>query len=184
MLSMYCQNDQTQWDEYLQQVMMAYCASVNSSTGKTPNMMTLRREAVLPMQAIIGKPTLHHDDDDDRTDLDDYLSRLQTNMLNVHDVARANLGKAANYQKRYYDTHGRRAQMRHFEAGQLVWLHDPIRKVGVWHKLINKWKGPYLVTRKLGDLVYLVKKLPRQPVRVITLIAFCRTIERTYHSGM
>ena len=147
--------------------MMAYRASVNSSTGKTPNMMTLGREAVLPMQAIIGKPTL--DDDDDSTDVDDYLSRLQTNMLNVHDVARANLGKTANYQKRYYDTHGRRAQMRHLEAGQLVWLHDPTRKVGVCHKLINKWKGPYLVTRKLDDLVYLVKKSPRQPVRAYHL---------------
>ena len=99
MLSMYCQNDQTQWDEYLQQLMMAYRASVNSSTGKTPNMMTLGREAVVPMQAIIGKPTL--DDDDDSSDVDNYLSRLQTNMLNVHDVARANLGKTANYQKRY-----------------------------------------------------------------------------------
>ena len=167
MLSMYCQNDQTQWDEYLQQLMMAYRASVNSSTGKTPNMMTLGREAVLPMQAIIGKPTL--DDDDDSTDVDDYLSRLQTNMSNVHDVARANLGKTANYQKRYYDTHGRRAQMRHLEVGQLVWLHDPTRKVGVCHKLINKWKGPYLVTRKLDDLVYLVKKSPRQPVRAYHL---------------
>ena len=60
-------------------------------------MMTLGREAVLPMQAIIGKPTL--DDDDDITDVNHYLSRLQTNMLNVHDVARANLGKTANYQK-------------------------------------------------------------------------------------
>ena len=91
MLSMYCQNDQTQWDEYLQQVMMAYRASVNSSTGNTPNMMTLGREAVFTMQAIISKLTL--DVDDDSTDVDDYLSRLQTNMLNVHDVARANLGR-------------------------------------------------------------------------------------------
>ena len=90
-------------------------------------------------------------------------------MLNVHDVARANLGKTANYQKRYYDTHGRRAQMRHLEAGQLLWLHDPTRKIGVGHKLINKWKGPYLLTRKLDDLVYLVKKSPRQPVRAYHL---------------
>ena len=59
--------------------------------------------------------------------------------------------------------------MRHMEAGQLMWLHEPTRKVGVCHKLINKWKCPYLVTRKLDDLVYLVKKSPRQPVRVYHL---------------
>ena len=50
-----------------------------------------------------------------------------------------------------------------------MWFHDPTRKVGVCHKLINKWKGPYLVTRKLDDLVYLVKKSPRQPVRAYHL---------------
>ena len=98
--------------------------------------------------------------------MDDYLSRLQTNMLKVHDVARANLGKAAIYKKRHYDTYSRRAQIRHLEAGQLVWLKEATRKVGVCHKLINKWKGPYLVTWKLDDLMYLVKKSPRQPFRV------------------
>ena len=59
--------------------MMAYRASVNSSTGKTPNTMTLGREAVLTMQALIGKPTLFNDDD--TTGVDDYLSSLQTNMI-------------------------------------------------------------------------------------------------------
>ena len=74
MLSIYRQSDQ-KWDAYLHQVMMAYRASVNSSTGKTPNIMTTGREAVLPMQAVIGKPYLDDDDDDDSTDVDDYLSR-------------------------------------------------------------------------------------------------------------
>ena len=109
------------------------------------------------------------DDDDDSTGVDDYFSRLQTNMFKVHDVTRANLGKAAIYQNGYYDTHGRRAHMRHLEAGQLVWLYEPTRKVGVCHKLINKWKSPYLVTKKLDDFMYLVKKSPRQPVRAYHL---------------
>ena len=86
MLSMYCQKDQTRWDEYLQQVMMAYRASVNSSTGKTPNLMTLGREVVLPMQAVIGKPQLN-DDTGYGIDTDDYLSQLQTTFMKVHDVA-------------------------------------------------------------------------------------------------
>ena len=90
--------------------------------------MALGRKAVLPVQAIIEyQPTL--DSDGDSTDVDDYISMLQTNMLKVHDVARANLRKAAIYQKGYYDTHGRRAQMRHLEAGQLVWLFEPTHLV-------------------------------------------------------
>ena len=166
MLSMYCQSDQTKWDQYLQQVMMAYRSSVNSSTGKTPNLMVLGREVVLPMQAVVGKPS---SDEVDNVDVDGYVSKLQANMVKAHDVARANLGKAAAYRKRYYDTHSRRAQMRYLEAGQLVWLHDPSRKRGVCHKLQNKWKGPYLVTRKLDDLIYLVKKSPSQPIKAYHL---------------
>ena len=111
---------------------MAYLASVNSSTGKTPNLMTLGGEVVLPMQAVIGKPQLN-DDTGYGIDTDDYLSQLQTTFVNVHDVAIANLRKAANYQKPYYDTHSRKAQMRYLEAGQLVWLYEPSRKVGVCH---------------------------------------------------
>ena len=165
MLSMYCQRDQTKWDEYLQQVMMAYRASVNSSTGKTPNMMVFGREVVLPMQAVIGKPG----GDEEAIDPCDYLSKVQTGIQKAHDVARANLKKAANYQKRYYDTNSRKARQRHLEAGQLVWLHEPTRKVGVCHKLKNKWKGPYLVTRKLDDLIYLVQRSPNQPVKAYHL---------------
>ena len=166
MLSMYCQSDQTKWDQYLQQVMMAYRSSVNSSTGKTPNLMVLGREVVLPMQAVVGKPSSN---EVDNFDVDGYVSKLQANMVKVRDVARANMGKAAAYRKRYYDTHSRRAQMRYTEAGQLVWLHDPSRKRGVCHKQQNKWKGPYLVTRKLDDLTYLVKKSPSQPIKAFHL---------------
>ena len=162
MLSMYCQKEQNQWDVYLQQVMMAYRASVNSSTGKTPNMMTFGREVVLPLQAVMGKPV---SEENKSFEVEDYVSKLQTSMIKIHDVARTNLRKAADYLKRYYDTHSRKAQQRHFENGQLVWLHEPTRKVGVCHKLMNKWKGPYLVTRKIDDLIYLVKRTPSQSVR-------------------
>ena len=72
---------------------MPYRVSVNSSTGKTPNMMAFGREVVLPLQAVIGKPA----GDEEATDPDDYLSKVQTGILKAHDVARANLKEAANY---------------------------------------------------------------------------------------
>ena len=57
--------------------MMAYRASVNSSTGKTPNMMVFGREVVLPMQAVTGKPA----GDEEATNPDDYLPKVQTGLL-------------------------------------------------------------------------------------------------------
>jgi len=36
-------------------------------------------------------------------------------------------------------------------------MHDLGRRKGVCHKLTNNWKGPYIVTRKIDELTYLVK---------------------------
>ncbi len=163
MLSMYCREDQSQWDVYLQQVLMAYRASTNSSTGKTPNMMVFGREVVMPLQAVLGSPITNQAEETE--DADDYITRLRKRLTQAHDQARLSLKKNAEYRKLYYDTRGKQAKMRSLDVGQAVWLHDPARKVGVCHKLANKWKGPYLVTRKLDDLLYLVKRSVRQPTK-------------------
>ena len=47
MLTMYCTQDQKDWDLYLPQVMMAYRSSVHSSTGQSPNKMVYGREIML-----------------------------------------------------------------------------------------------------------------------------------------
>jgi hypothetical protein len=43
-----------------------------------------------------------------------------------------------------------------------VWLHDPTTRAGVYHKMSPKWKVPYIITNKINDLLYLVKKSPKQ----------------------
>ncbi len=56
MLTMYCENDQRNWDCVLQQVMLAYRASKHASTGISPNTMVFGREVTLPLTAVIGLP--------------------------------------------------------------------------------------------------------------------------------
>jgi transposase InsO family protein len=53
MLTMYCEKNQETWENYLQQVMMAYRSSVHASTTRTPNSMLFGREITLPLQALI-----------------------------------------------------------------------------------------------------------------------------------
>jgi hypothetical protein len=77
----------------------------------------------------------------------------------AHEIARKTLKRKTEYQKRYYDTKSRKI---FFTIGQPVWLHDPITRRGVYHKLSPKWKGPYIITKKINDLLYLVKKSPKQ----------------------
>lgn len=155
MLTMYCSDKQDNWDVYLPQVMMAYRSSSHASTKVSPNKMVFGREIVLPLQATIGRPT----NETTEEDVDSYVQGLHDELVEAHNLARINLGKAASYQKKHYDT---RAKVKRFSRGQLVWLHDPSRKVGVCSKLRNHWKGPFIITRVLDDLICLVKQGAKQ----------------------
>ena len=154
MLKAYCSDQQSCWDSYLQQVMMAYRSSPHSSTKFSPNKMVFGREITLPMQAFIGRPLQER-----KADMTEYVQNLGDKLKACHDIARKNLKVAARYQKKHYDCKSRRRKAYH--KGQVVWLHDPARKVGVCTKLVNKWKGPFLVTRTVDDLVCMVKRTPK-----------------------
>ncbi|KAK3083019.1 hypothetical protein FSP39_011806 [Pinctada imbricata] len=160
MLSAYCKNNQREWDSYLPQVMMAYRSAVHSSTNATPNMMMLGRNIMMPLEAIIPRPPLSDDNQNQDTD---YLSALQKQLATTHEMARKHLKKNSDYQKKYYDT---KATRRDFEEGQPVWLYDASKKVGVCSKLTCKWKGPYVITKKIDDITFLVKRSRTQQGKI------------------
>lgn len=161
MLTFYCENDQKHWDDILPQVLMAYRSSVHASTGQTPNMMMLGRNITLPMEAVIPRPM--ETCESDTPGIDDYVINLQERMNKSHILARKHLKQNSEYQKRHYDL---KAVKRTLQVGQPVWLYDASKKVGVCHKLTSKWKGPYVITRKLDDITYLVKNSRKQPGKV------------------
>jgi hypothetical protein len=112
--------------------------------------MVFGRDVMLPMSAVVGHPVSEEIYESN----DEYVEALRQTIKQVHETARENIGKSAIYQKKHYDT---KAKLKKYKTGQLVWLHNPTRKRGVCSKLIQKWKGPYLVTRVLDDLICLVK---------------------------
>jgi predicted transcriptional regulator len=122
--------------------------------------MMLGREVTLPMLAVIGEPV--KENVAKRMHADDYIEELQEKMKQAHKLARKYLKQNAIYQKRHYDL---KAKERSFKVGQPVWLHDPVRKVGVCQKMTSPWKGPYLITRKIDDITYMVKKFQKQPAK-------------------
>ncbi|CAG2220985.1 unnamed protein product [Mytilus edulis] len=52
------------------------------------------------------------------------------------------------------------------ERGEAVWIYDPIRKKGVCSKLTPKWKGPFIIEKRIDDVTYRVKRSLRQPSTV------------------
>ena len=152
--------------------MMAYRSTVNASTGKTPNQMVFGRNIVLPLQAYIGLPpepaTTHGSD----VSPSDYVTDLKDQLETIHSQALKILKNKTEYRKQHYDL---TAKKRTFEPGDPVWLHDKQRRPGICNKLSVNWKGPYLIVKKIDDLVYLVKrslKLPAKAVHIDRLVKY------------
>ena len=158
MLAMFCENQQRSWDEHLPKVMMAYRSAINSTTNYTPNQIVLGRNIVLPLQAFTVHPSK------EGVSIDQYVANLQQLITQIHEDVRINLKKAANYRKKQYDVHAVKKQ---FVEGQLIWLYDPIRKLGVCQKFVSKWKGPFLVTKRIDDLNYFIKKSAKQLPKIV-----------------
>jgi hypothetical protein len=161
---MHCGSNQNDWDQFLPQVMMAYRSSVHSSTGQTPNKMVFGREIVLPLQAYTGLPPQSNFSCEGLQDTQTYVSKLKSQLENTHSLARKHLKKKTDYQKRHYDLQAKR---RSFNVGDAVWMHDSTRKRGVCSKLSPHWKGPFVITRRIDDLVYLVKNSAKSPAKAI-----------------
>ena len=54
-----------------------------------------------------------------------------------------------------------------FEVGDCVWFHNPVRKVGQSLKFQRPWKGPYIITEKLTDVLYRIQENPRGKSKVV-----------------
>ena len=118
---------------------MAYRASINSATHKTPTMMVLGRNAELLLEAVIGKPQ-QTGSTDEQCEVDEYISQLQNRFARTHEIAQKHLKANADYQKRHYDL---RAKKWCLHQGQVVWLSDINRKVGVLLNLPPNGKDPF-----------------------------------------
>ena len=155
MLSTFCNQNQRDWDLYIPQLLMAYRSTKNGSTNHTPNQMVLGRNIVMPLEAI--SPNLTPNTEPEDTSL--FVSNLQERLDKVHVAARKSLKREAGYRKRRYDLH---AKKRKFTEGDLVWVHDTAPKPGISQKLAPHWKGPFLVTKRIDDLIYMVQKRANQ----------------------
>jgi hypothetical protein len=64
---------------------------------------------------------------------------------------RARKSHATN--KRYYD---RKAKLREFAKGDIVYVYSPAIKVGVSSKFRRSWTGPYRVIARKSQLAYAI----------------------------
>ena len=158
-LSIFVQDHQRDWDEFIPLLMMAYCSSIHDTTKCSPAKLMLGREMRLPVDLLLGRPA--QEEPDLATP---YAEHLQQTLETVHEFARSNLKLSSDRSKMYYDT---KSSDNTYNTSDPVWLYNPKKKKGVSPKLSRNWEGSYTVVKPLNDLVYRIQLGPRTKPKVV-----------------
>ena len=142
------------WDEHLPYISMAYRATVQESSGFSPNFLMFGRELAMPVDLMYP---LTEEPPSESTH--EYVKRLRGKLRYAYELARNSLRRSTERQKRLYNE---RVFGQRIHAGDLVWVMNKERKKGKTPKLQPKWKGPCLVTRAFNDVVVAVHLSPRK----------------------
>ena len=145
-LSKFASDHQKDWDEHVPLLMMAYRTAIHETSCNTPAKLMLGRDLRLPVDLLTGRP-----EDEPIPQTSDYVLNLQERLEKVHNFARNNLRLKSDKMKEYYDA---KAQDDPLNEGDSVWLYNPKRKKGLTPKLMKPWQGPYIIVKKINDLVY------------------------------
>ena len=82
----------------------------------------------------------------------------------MHDIARKHIQICSEGMKRYYD---RNLHFKEHDVSDAVWYLYVERKPGISPKLTRNWKGPYVITRKYGDVLYQIQRCPRGKPKLV-----------------
>lgn len=142
-LSLYMNSKQTDWDYYLPFVTLAYNSSVQQSTKFSPFLLTYGRDPRLPSDASLALDT-------DSVEISEFRDKLFV----IRNQAVTNLEKVQDASKQRYD---KRHSHTEFEAGDLVKVFNPARKVGMTSKFLIRWMGPFTILKRNSPVDYVVK---------------------------
>lgn len=84
-------------------------------------------------------------------DHDSRLENLKSSLRLAHKLVQKANKKSHLKNKRLYD---RKAKLRSFQTGDIVYLFNPAKKPGKCFKFHKYWTGPFQITAKLSDLNY------------------------------
>lgn len=161
-LSKFIAENQKDWDRWIPMYLMAARSSKHETTKFTPAEMYLGQDLRLPLDLIRGcSPSSLSSDENVEGN---YVFNLRRKLEDIHHNVRRNLEIKSRNVKSWYD---RQARQVLFEPGQKVWFHNPRRSEGKAPKLQSSWEGPYLVLKRLSDVVYCIRKTPRHRNKIV-----------------
>jgi hypothetical protein len=141
---MYCDKNQVKWDVALPHITFAF------NTAKQDTMKISQYELLFGCQ-----PKLFSDHALQFNPNTDFGKEIKLSMADAQKMAADNIKKKQLESKERYDVKRRHVE---FFPGQKVRIYTPSRVKGKSPKLMSRWFGPFVITRKFSDVNYEVQK--------------------------
>ncbi|CAF2908943.1 unnamed protein product [Rotaria sp. Silwood2] len=141
-LAKYYDENEDDWDDYLQSVVYAYNTGIHATTGFVPYELAFGRRQKSPFDSNSSNFTL--------TQPDTFFKHLQKIRRTILKQAQENIRHQQQLTKLRYDKH--RKDMS-YSIGDLVFLKVCVGRT----KLGERWIGPCQVTNKTGEQSYFVQ---------------------------
>ena len=168
--------DQSDWDEKLSSALAAIRTAPNSTTGESPYVLLFGSEARTIADVLYPTGTQDSSHEQGRDEFSNKLTRMQA----LHAKVRQNV----------MDEHAKRSHRQNagirftpFKEGEKVWLYGPPSKKGLSKKLLaERWTGPYVVIKKLGETLYKVRaERGKRHTKIVNHRRLKRHYERPNH---
>ena len=155
-----CRHGQSDWDQHIPTILMAYRSAEHEATGYTPAQLMLGRDLRLPLDLLFEGPP-----DDPVDQLTTEYARSQRDRMRVIRAQVAdNVRLSAETMKQRKDI---RATLEPLKENDQVWLYNPRRKKGHSPKLSSPWDGPYRVVKSLSAVTYRIQKNRQAACKVV-----------------
>jgi hypothetical protein len=145
-LKLWANENQDDWDLLLCYAVFAYNTSYHSLVQETPYFLTHGRDANLHINIMLNTRR------EKIAGVHEYATEVVQKLYDVHMRVKEIL---ENENAKRIDS---KVELRMFNVGDQVLLHDSTTKVGLSRKLTKRWRGPFTILERNSDVTYTIVK--------------------------
>jgi hypothetical protein len=152
------QEDNKEWDQFIDAVLLAYRTKKHKTTNKTPFYLVYGREATLPIDLKIPSRIEYEEENSMQRRIYQLVVELEEERYNVSQ----RIEREQQKQKQVYNQQGISDKLK---IGDQVLVERTWLKNNFSAKLENKWIGPYFIHNALKNNVYKLRTLDGKLVK-------------------
>ena len=142
------------WPDFLGVIAMSYRSTIATSSHEySPFYLMHGQDMRLAVDVDLIKPKVNS------KTADEYIEKLKPKLDLARQMATENLKETRAEMKQQHD---RNVQIPKYKPGDKVWLHFPNKYKQNSKKLHIKWRGPYLIIRRVGLSNYILMNCETQ----------------------